>query len=116
MASVAAGVGGGLIGLSCLVALLLLLLRKKQKNEEDEEECDEGLENDESVSRVDDGEHEEYVSEYGLSDGVVPLNDGLHDTGDLPSPTDSLDEHGMSEMDEVSEYNPDDFENVFDES
>jgi hypothetical protein len=30
--------------------------------------------------------------------------------------TNSFDEHGMSEMDEVSEYNPDDFENVFDES
>jgi hypothetical protein len=96
-------IGGGVSGLAALAALILLfLLRRKKKEvvELDEETVETGS----TTVNDDDG----YVSEYGLSDAVQPLDNG-EDDEDLPKSAEKDGGCDGSEMEALSERNPDEF-------
>jgi hypothetical protein len=83
------------------LALLLLLLKKKKKQVEEPEETGES-----TVGTIDDDDA--YISEYGLSDGVKPV-DSDEDREDLPH--EALGDSGEGNVPEhVSEHNPDELD------
>jgi hypothetical protein len=100
--SAGGAIGAGLGGLAALAALLLLfLLRKKTKSLQEPEETVS------DTMTVTNEEDEVYISEYGLSDGVRPVDD--HDElEDLPRAA-PIDLTYDSDLQNASEHNPDDF-------
>jgi hypothetical protein len=95
---------GGLVAVAALL-LLLFLFKKKKKPPDLAEET---VESESAVGSA--GEMELYISEYGLSDGVRPV-DGDDDREDLPNVAGSGDALG-SDFAGASEHNPDDIENI----
>jgi LPXTG-motif cell wall-anchored protein len=92
-------IGGGVSGLAALAALALLLLFKRKKKEVVEPA-------EETVETRTIDEDDAYISEYGLSDREQRF-DGGEDDEDLPkSVKDDCDDAG-SEVEAVSERNPD---------
>jgi hypothetical protein len=80
------------------LALLLLLLKKKKEKVEEPEETGES-----TAGTIDDDDA--YISEYGLSDGVRPVESD-EDREDLPQEAvDNSDEGSVAEH--LSEHNPD---------
>jgi hypothetical protein len=98
-------IGGSLGGLAALAALLLLLLLRKKKKQEEVEEGEETVGSESTLGTID-GE-DEYISEYGLSDGVRPL-DSDQDVNDLPN--DELDSNFIDECSNASEHNPEELD------
>jgi hypothetical protein len=99
-------VGGGLAGLAALAILLLFILLKKRKKREEQVEVTEGEEID--TSTIDD--ENEFVSEYGLSEGIQSLSeDDL--SGDLPQPPQDP-FFGDSDRANASEVNPNEFDEL----
>jgi hypothetical protein len=95
-------IGGGVSGLAALAALVLLfLLRRKKKVVEPIEETVET-----NSTTLD--ENDAYISEYGLSDPVHALDDG-EDDEDLPQAGLQQGHSEGSEMEAMSERNPDEF-------
>jgi LPXTG-motif cell wall-anchored protein len=93
-------IGGGVSGLAALAALALLLLFRRKKKEV-VEPAEETVE----TSTID--EDDAYISEYGLSDRDQRFDGGGEDDEDLPqSVKDDCDDAG-SEVEAVSERNPD---------
>jgi hypothetical protein len=95
----AVGIGvAGVIAIAALLTLLLFLKRRKQKPEEPE-----GTVSTETTleAEEDDGR---YISEYGLSDGVRPV-DHNGDAEDLPR-VDGPEGDYHSDMENASEHNP----------
>jgi hypothetical protein len=95
-------IGGGVSGLAGLVALALLFLLKRKKPVVEPVE-----ETVETVSTTL-GESDAYASEYGLSDAVQPLED-VEDGEDLPRAIGQQGNLEGSEMEALSERNPDEF-------
>jgi hypothetical protein len=93
-------------GLAALAALLLLFLLKRKKNQGDQGEVDETM----TVETTSMDDDEIYISQYGLSDGVRPI-DGDDDYEDLPQAAPS-DEPYNEEFENASEHNPEDLEGV----
>jgi hypothetical protein len=96
-------IGGGLGGLAALAALVLLFLLKRKKKDviapvEDDVE---------TGSRTID-EDDAYVSEYGLSDAVQQV-DSEEGGEDMPQGIPEVESEG-SDMEGLSERNPDDIE------
>jgi hypothetical protein len=96
-------IGGGVSGLVALSALVLLFLfrRKKKGLVELPEETVETM-----STTVDDDD--DYISEYGLSDAGQPSDDSEPDE-DLPKLVEEDGDYDGSEMEAVSERNPDEF-------
>jgi hypothetical protein len=88
--------------LAAIAALLLLLLLLKKKAPVPEQ-VEETAGSDSAALDEVDG----YISEYGLSDNVRPMDD--EDQEDLPQEGASAD-GGDGELENASEINPDDFE------
>jgi hypothetical protein len=95
-------IGGGLSGLAALAALLLLLFLKRKKKEP--EQVEETVETGSNTVDEDDA----YISEYGLSDGVQPV-DADQDDEDLPQAMPEEPSEG-SDRAALSERSPDDFD------
>jgi hypothetical protein len=98
-----AGIGAG-VGLPIAIAavLLLLFLKRRKKNLNDvvqETTMD-------TVDTVTITEDDAYISEYGLSDGALVLDED--DRGDLPQASSAGQEDYQSGMENASEHNPDD--------
>jgi hypothetical protein len=93
-----AGTGAGLAGL--LALLLLLLLRRKKKPVTGPLDGETG----EVTTTMD--ESDEYVSEYGLSDGAIRQSQD-EDMEDLPNPVKASGDAEGSSVENLSEYNPD---------
>jgi hypothetical protein len=91
-------------GLAALAALLLLLFLKKRKPP------DEVLEVVESETTLESTvvDSEEYISEYGLSDGVQPMDED-DDQEDLPQLCDGSGAYN-SQSENVSEHNPEELD------
>jgi hypothetical protein len=99
-AALGGGAAGGLAALAAL-ALLLLLLKKKKKAIEELEETGES-----TAGTID--EDDAYISEYGLSDGVRPV-DSDEDREDVPH--EAMDDSGEDSGGEhMSEHNPDELD------
>jgi hypothetical protein len=99
----AIGIGiGGLVVVGALLLLLFLMKRKKGLNvHEPEETGDESM-----VDTITDNDN--YISEYGLSEGVRPMED--EDGGeDLPQVAGDGDQY-VSDIENASEHNPEDLE------
>jgi LPXTG-motif cell wall-anchored protein len=96
-------IGGGVSGLVALAGLVLLFLFRRKKKEVVELVEDTV----ETVSTTID-EDDAYISEYGLSDRGQPFDDG-EDDEDLPKSVEEDGGHEGSEMEAVSERNPDQF-------
>jgi LPXTG-motif cell wall-anchored protein len=94
-------IGGGVSGLVALAALILLFLFRRKKKEV-AELAEEAVETMSTTVDEDDG----YISEYGLSDADQPLDDG-EDDEDLPRSVEEDAGYDGSEMEAVSERNPD---------
>jgi LPXTG-motif cell wall-anchored protein len=96
-------IGGGVSGLVALAALVLLFLFRRKKKEV-VELAEDTVETVSTTVDADDG----YISEYGLSDADQPFDDG-EDDEDLPQLVEEDGGYEGSEMDAVSERNPDQF-------
>jgi hypothetical protein len=103
-----AAIGAGIGGLAALAALLLLLFLFKRKKPADmpEEAEEETAGSDQTVNLSDGG----YISEYGLSDGVRPV-DSDEDDEDLPQAGPG-DGNYDSDLENASEHNPDELDEV----
>jgi hypothetical protein len=101
-AAIGAGVGG-LAALAALALLFILLKRRKKPEGPLEEETTV----DDTMTEVDD-----YISEYGLSDGraLVDDVDGVGEDQPVMDPG-----NYESDQENISERNPEDFENGADE-
>jgi hypothetical protein len=97
-AAIGGATAGGLAALALLSLLLLFLLKKKKKQVEEPEETTKS-----PTGTIDDGD--QYISEYGLSDGGVRFDSG-EDREDLPHGSRDISEQGSLE-DQLSERNPD---------
>jgi hypothetical protein len=100
-----AAIGAAAGGLAALAALVLLLLLFKKRKKVDE--VVETVESEATLESTID-EDDVYISEYGLSDGVRPMDDD-DDYGDLPrdvSPDGACD----SETGNISEHNPEELD------
>lgn len=87
-----------------MAALLLLFLLKKKKKPPPMDE--ETIASDSAMETI--TEENAYISEYGLSDGVRPV-DGDEDQKDLPRQgSGGSDDH--SDLQNASEINPDEFD------
>jgi hypothetical protein len=103
-----ASIGVGLGGLAAIAALLLLLFLLKRRKKQIPDEAGEMID-ERTVDTL--TEHDEYISEYGLSNDMGPMED---DEGgeDLPH---SMGDDGMyaSGVENASEHNPDELEGEF---
>jgi hypothetical protein len=91
------------------VAVLLFLLWKKKKAAPPP---DENLVEDELSGTFGTGENEKYISEYGLSDGGRPLDGASDHAGRSRAATSDQAYH--SDVEHVSEHNPEDIEDALD--
>jgi hypothetical protein len=99
-AAIGGGAAGGLAALAALALLLLLFKKKKTKVEEPEETGES------TAGTIDDDDA--YISEYGLSDGVKPIESD-EDREDLPhGSVGNSDEASVGEH--MSEHNPDELD------
>jgi hypothetical protein len=99
---VGAAIGGSLGGLALLAVLILFVLLKRRKTEEVMNSNPLSLDEEEVITMT---EVSDYISEYGLSDGRLGLDnseEGEDDPGLEVSPSFDLNEEGSG----GSEYNP----------
>jgi hypothetical protein len=102
-AGAAAGIGvGGLAAIGALLLLLFLIKRRKRMDPNEPNETG-GESTAETMT-----ENEAYISEYGLSDGVRPMNDE-EIREDLPQVVGDDGQYG-SEIENASEHNPEDLD------
>jgi hypothetical protein len=93
-------IGAAAGGFAALAALLLLLLLKKKKKPVEEPNGE--TETETTLNSIDDDDV--YISEYGLSDGVRPVDDS-DDHEDLPQCAPGEGNYG-SDIENASEHNP----------
>jgi hypothetical protein len=95
-------IGAGAAGLAALAALLVLLLLLKKKKEPDLGPAETEIETTATLDDVND-----YISEYGMSDGVPAIDDD--ENLDMPCESGSNGDYASDVMN-ASENNPDDLE------